>query len=133
LGQGVSLCDQRPGLPPAKIELPEEPLALADTELDTELFSDVVAEELSVPEVLVITERPGALPQVLAQGHHGFLVQRAWPSGLFFLPEAGKATLLEPVNPTLDRPGAVPKQPRYFVTSLIGGCLLMRKYLWRSV
>lgn len=115
--EGSRLGDHGAGLSPPKPKPSKEPLALANTQRDTISDLKVVAQELAVPESLLVPESIGWLAEVASHpSNHGFVEERRtpWP-GLLAKPR--KPIRLKALDPALHGSGAMPKDLRHVITA----------------
>ena len=90
-----------------KSHLMEEPLALSHAEGDSVMLLEVVREQQTIPQVLIISQFSGRLPYFLSQS---LLIRRGKPTGASWaipFPQSGKAIAEKPVSPILDGSGRV--------------------------
>jgi len=114
LDHGVGVVEFGAWFPKPEPQLPEEALALTYPEIDLELLLEEGGEGLPVPE----GSREADLVGSAAQGHlhrlHLGLGETAGTTGTVALGEAGKALLVEAVDPVLHHSRGVAEQPAHF-------------------
>ena len=98
-----------------KSHLMEEPLALSHTEGDSVMLLEVVGEQQTIPQVLIISQFSGRLPYLLSQS---LLIRGGKPTGASWaipFPQSGKAITEQPVNPIFDGSGRVSVETCCFI------------------
>jgi len=80
-------------------------LALVDADVHSVVLGQVMAEQLSVPEILVITELTRKSAQILANGMVEGFIQRSWPPRTRHLLKTRKTALFKMPHPVLNGAG----------------------------
>ena len=117
---GVGPGNKRARFAPAESQLPEQALALTDAEAEPVSPGQMMAEELSVPEVLGVTDLAWRAAQVPAKGPKSSFVHGRRATRTGGLLETDETTPFETAHPVLDGPGTVPEEFRHFVTTFAG-------------
>jgi hypothetical protein len=109
----IGLSQHGPGFAAPETELPEQPLALPDTELDSKAVTGKCRKRLAVPQ----RTRKANVPWFLAQRSANRIdlrgCQAPWPARALALHQAGKTFAFKPVDPILHRTRRIAQQSRH--------------------
>jgi hypothetical protein len=111
LPRRIGLGQNRPGLAQPKVQLTEQSLALADSQLNPIRLFDPCRQRLAIPQVHPHPCIARLVPECPADLFHLFRTQPAWPSGSISLRQSGQPLSLVTMNPILDRTRSVAEQP----------------------
>ena len=110
LARRICLGQNRPGLAEPEIELPEQPLALAHSQLDSIGFFDPRRQRLAIPQVGSHSRITRLPPQYTINPFHLRLVQPTRTSATLSLRQAGQPCLLVTMYPVLYRTRRIAQQ-----------------------
>jgi len=99
----VGSCNDRARLPPSEPKPVKKALALMYAEIDPVLGGKVMAEQLTVPEILAVAKRFGRFSQVRGNGTDGFLIQGFWPARSLGFLQPSKAAFLSVLSAGVQR------------------------------
>jgi hypothetical protein len=85
-------------------------LALPDPKIDLIGFTQMMTQELPIPQILAVFQLPRRTAQVFLKLSSHSHVQRRGPSGSFSFLERGKPSLLKPLYPVLNGSPTVSEQ-----------------------
>ena len=100
----------RTRLAETELELPEQPLALAHSQLDSIALVDPCRQRLAIPQIHPHSRVTRLGPQNPIDLFHLLLVQPTGTAGPFSFRQASQALLVETMNPILDRTRRVAQQ-----------------------
>ena len=102
---------------PAKSQLPEQPLALADTQVDAEFLGNVMAKQFSIPKVLGIAQLTRRATQIFSKSLNNAFVQGSRTTWTLRILQASKTAILKTTDPVLHGAGTLAKEFCHFVTA----------------
>lgn len=109
----IGLSKHGPGFAAPETELPEQPLALADTQFDSKAVPGKCHERLAIPQRTRKANVPGFFAQRGTNGIHLRRCQAARPARPLTLHKASKTLAFKPVDPILHRARRIPQQARH--------------------
>ena len=115
LRAGIGMRDDTTRLAAPESELSKKPLALPDSEMDSFFLPKMMAEEFSIPDVLVIAKSTRRTTQVFSKRFERRVIEDARTPGAQALLKSCEPALLEAANPVLDRARTVPQHLTDFV------------------
>ena len=105
----IALGHLGPGLAEPEAHLIEHPLALADANGNPIVALQMLGQQLSVPEILDVSEVPGIPAQISFKPHPLAFIQRSRPTWPFPISQPIESSFLEPLHPALNRSGILAK------------------------
>ncbi len=93
---------------------------MTNAEADPVSLGQMMAEKLSIPEVLGVTDLAWRTAQVPAKGPQRSFVHGSGATRTGGLLETGETAPFEAAHPVLDGSGTVPEELRHFVTTFAG-------------
>jgi hypothetical protein len=118
LGDGISLSDQGARFASTKAHTPEESLALPGSQTHLILLTQVVAEQFTVPQIVVVTQVARMGAQVPLDFFPSPVIQSARSPVALPFPQPAKTPVFKAMNPTLDRGGMFPKPFADVITAM---------------
>jgi len=88
----------------------EEPLALTDTHVNLISAFQVMTQKFPVPEALGIAQESRLASEILTDELQAAFRQSRRPSGSLSFLQPSEPTILEPMDPVLDRPRTLPQK-----------------------
>jgi hypothetical protein len=116
----VRFRNKGPWFSPTKPHVMEQPTALTFAQENVILLGQMVAEKLSIPQILHIALLPWTLAKIVANRFADTLIQRRRTSRPWRFLESRKAAPLKASHPILDGPWALPEQIGHLVTTESG-------------